>query len=150
MKVKIEIDSSLTEPFVVINTPEMTPEINELIQFIQREQTSFIVGKNGDVQHILQPKDIHYFIADGDVVKAMTTTCALQVKEKLYELENSLPKQQFIRISKSVIANIYELSKFEASFNGTLCVHFKSGAKEYVSRSYVGAIKELLKIKRRD
>lgn len=150
MKVKIEIDSSLTEPFVVINTPELTPEMNELIQFIQREQTPFIVGKNGDVQHILEPKDIHYFVADGDVVKAMTTSCALQVKEKLYELENSLPKQQFIRISKSVIANIYELSKFEASFNGTLCVHFKSGAKEYVSRSYVGAIKELLKIKRRD
>lgn len=150
MKVKIEIDPSLTEPFVVINTPEITPEMNELIQFIQREQTSFIVGKNGDVQHILQPKDIHYFVADGDVVKAMTASCALQVKEKLYELENALPKQQFIRISKSVIANIYELSKFEASFNGTLCVHFKSGAKEYVSRSYVSAIKELLKIKRRD
>lgn len=150
MKVKIEIDPSLTEPIVVINTPELTPDINELIQFIQKEQTPFIVGKNGDMQHILQPKEIHYFVAEGNVVKAMTVSGFVQVKEKLYELENTLPAQQFIRISKSVIANIYEMSKFEASFNGTLCVHFKSGAKEYVSRSYVSAIKELLKMKRRD
>lgn len=149
MKVKIEIDSSLSEPIVVINTPELTPEINEFIQFIKREQTAFIVGKNGDMQHILQPKDIQYFIADGDVVNAITSTGEIQVREKLYELEATLPTQQFIRISKSVIANIYEMSKFEASFNGTLCVHFKSGAKQYVSRSYVNAIKELLKMKRR-
>lgn len=150
MKVKIEIDPSLTEPIVVINTPELTPDINGLIQFIQKEQTLFIVGKNGDMQHILQPKEIHYFVAEGDVVKAMTVSGFVQVKEKLYELENTLPAQQFIRISKSVIANIYEMRKFEASFNGTLCVHFRSGAKEYVSRSYVSAIKELLKMKRRD
>lgn len=149
MKVKIEIDSSLSEPIVVINTPDLTPKINELIQFIKSEQKTFIVGKKGDMQYILQPKDIQYFIADGDAVYAITSMGEVQVREKLYELEATLPTQQFIRISKSVIANIYEMSKFEASFNGTLCVHFQSGAKQYVSRSYVNAIKELLKMKRR-
>lgn len=150
MKVKIEIDTALPESIVIIRAPELTPEINELIQIIQREKTPFIIAKKDNMQHILQPKDIHYFKAEGDVVKAMTASGDMQVKEKLYELEKNLPTQLFIRISKSVIANIYEMSKFEASFNGTLCVHFKSGDKEYVSRSYVNAIKELLKMKRRD
>src|SRR5690606_32535458 len=36
-------------------------------------------------------------------------------------------------------------SRFEASFNGTLCVYFKSGVKEYISRRYVHAIKKALK-----
>ena len=56
---------------------------------------------------------------------------------------------KFIRLSKSVIANLHELSHFEASFNGTLCVYFKSGTKEYVSRTYVNTIKESLKMNRR-
>jgi len=150
VKVKVEIDPTLTEPIVVIKIPELTPEISEIIQFIQREKMPFIIGKKDDMQHILQPKDIHYFIAEGDVVKAVTSSGNTQVKEKLYELEKNLPAHQFIRISKSVIANIYEMSKFEASFNGTLCVHFKSGNKEYVTRTYVHAIKELLKMKRRE
>ena len=80
---------------------------------------------------------------------AVTSKGSYKVKEKLYELEKGLPANRFIRLSKSVIANLYELSHFEASFNGTLCVHFKSGAKEYVSRHYVSKIKEALKMNRR-
>ncbi|MDQ7864822.1 LytTR family DNA-binding domain-containing protein [Peribacillus frigoritolerans] len=51
------------------------------------------------------------------------------MKERLYELERDLPGNQFVRLSKSVIANLDELSRFEASFNGTLCVYFRSGEK---------------------
>ncbi|PUB10019.1 LytTR family transcriptional regulator DNA-binding domain-containing protein [Paenisporosarcina sp. OV554] len=61
----------------------------------------------------------------------MTVSGFVQVKEKLYELENTLHAHQFIRISKFVISNIYEMSKFEASFNGTLCVHFRVQKNTY-------------------
>jgi DNA-binding LytR/AlgR family response regulator len=71
----------------------------------------------------------------------------LLLKEKLYELEKLLPSNKFVR-AKSVIANLHELSRFEASFNGTLCVYFKSGVKEYVFRRYVHAIKKALKMNR--
>ncbi len=93
------------------------------------QETEFIVGKKGDMQHILKPVDIHYFHAKGDAVLAVTPEGAFKLKEKRYELEQFLPSKRFVRLSKSVIANLYELSRFEASFNGTLCVHFKSGGK---------------------
>nr|WP_225989124.1 LytTR family transcriptional regulator DNA-binding domain-containing protein [Peribacillus frigoritolerans] len=43
-----------------------------------------------------------------------------------------------------------ELSRFEASFNGTLCVYFRSGEKEYVSRHYVQGIRKHFNGKGRD
>ncbi|MEG0439840.1 MAG: LytTR family DNA-binding domain-containing protein, partial [Solibacillus sp.] len=109
----------------------------------------FLIGRDEDMQHILKPEDIHYFHTESESVIAVTSTGSFKLKEKLYELEEILPSNKFIRLSKSVIVNLHELSRFEASFNGTLCVYFKSGAKEYVSRTYVNIVKEALKMNRR-
>ncbi|MGJ3197680.1 LytTR family transcriptional regulator DNA-binding domain-containing protein [Peribacillus frigoritolerans] len=48
-----------------------------------------------------------------------------------------------------MIANLDELSRFEASFSGTLCVYFRSGEKEHVSRHYVQGIKKAFQWKRK-
>ncbi|WP_342599221.1 LytTR family DNA-binding domain-containing protein [Psychrobacillus sp. FSL H8-0483] len=149
MKVSLNIDSDFKETKVKIETPELSDSVQEILDFIKGHETQFLVGKVGEMQHILKPGEIHYFHTENEGVVAITTSGSYKLKEKLYELEEMLPSNKFIRLSKSVIANLHELSRFEASFNGTLCVYFKSGAKEYVSRTYVNAIKEALKMNRR-
>ena len=149
MKVTLNIDRDYEETKVTIECPEMDNSIQEILDFLKGQETEFLVGKDGDMQHILKPADIHYFHTENDGVVAVTASGSFKLKEKLYELEEILPSSKFIRLSKSVIANLHELSRFEASFNGTLCVYFKSGAKEYVTRTYVNAIKEALKMNRR-
>ncbi|MEK3936829.1 LytTR family DNA-binding domain-containing protein [Sporosarcina sp. FSL W7-1349] len=149
MKISLSIDSDYEETKIIIQCNELDSSIQELLDFIKGQETEFLVGKDGEMQHILKPVEIHYFYAEGDSVMAVTNDGTFKLKEKLYELEKLLPSSKFIRLSKSVIANLHELSRFEASFNGTLCVHFKSGAKEYVSRTYVNTIKEALKLNRR-
>ncbi|PIC63219.1 histidine kinase [Sporosarcina sp. P13] len=150
MKVSLNIDRSNVETVVTIECKEMDQSIQELLDYLKGQQIEFIVGKDGDMQHILKPMEIHYFHTTPDGVTAVTSNGSYVVREKLYELESFLPSGRFIRLSKSVIANLYELSKFEASFNGTLAVYFKSGIKEYVSRTYVNGIKEALTMKRRN
>lgn len=149
MKVSLNIDRDFEETKVTIECPALDDSVQEILDFIKGQDTEFLVGKDGDMQHILKPTDIHYFHTDKDGVVAVTAAGSFKLKEKLYELEEILPVGKFIRLSKSVIANLHELSRFEASFNGTLCVYFKSGAKEYVSRTYVNSIKESLKMNRR-
>ena len=148
MKISLNIDSDFKETKIKIETPELSESVQEILDFVKGRETEFLVGKLGEMQHILKPTDIHYFHTEDDAVFAVTATGSYKLKEKLYELENILPANKFIRLSKSVIANLHELSRFEASFNGTLCVYFKSGVKEYVSRTYVAAIKEVLKMNR--
>lgn len=149
MKVFLNIDSANKGTTVTIECEEMNQSIQEVLDFLKGQELDFIVGKDGEMQHILKPADIHYFHATSSGVAAVTANGSFLVKEKLYELEALLPSSRFIRLSKSVIANLHELSRFEASFNGTLAVYFKSGTKEYVSRTYVNGIKEALKMKRR-
>lgn len=149
MKVSVEIDRRFKEAKVTIESPELTEDIQEVLTFIKGRDTKFLIGKEADMQHIIKPTDIHYCHTENEKVIAVTGKGSFELKERLYELEELLPTHQFIRLSKSVIANLYELSRFEASFNGTLCVHFQSGAKEYVSRTYVKDIKNALKINRR-
>lgn len=149
MKISLDIDGEYEETKVIIQCREMDDSIKEIMDFLKGNKASFLVGRAGDMQHILKPEEIHYFHTESDSVIAVTSRGSFMLKEKLYELEEMLPSARFIRLSKSVIANLYELSRFEASFNGTLCVYFKSGAKEYVSRNYVAGIKEALKLNRR-
>lgn len=149
MKVSLEIDQKFEETKVLIECQCLDASVQDLLDFIKGMDTEFIVGRDGEMQHILKPDEIHYFHTKKDGVIAVTANGSFKLKEKLYELEEILPANKFIRLSKSVIANLHELSRFEASFNGTLCVYFKSGAKEYVSRTYVNTIKETLKMNRR-
>lgn len=148
MKVSLNIDNVIEETTVTIDCKEVDDTIKDILEYLKGQKTEFIVGKDGDMQHILKPEDIHYFHTDVDAVVAVTQSGSYKLKEKLYELEQILPSSRFVRLSKSVIANLHELSRFEASFNGTLCVYFKSGTKEYVSRTYVNSIKEALKVRR--
>lgn len=149
MKVSLDIDSDYEETRVTIHCNEVDDSIKEILDFLKGKKTEFLVGRDGEMQHILKPDEIHYFHTEKEGVMAVTLAGSFSLKEKLYELEEMLPSAKFIRLSKSVIANLHELSRFEASFNGTLVVHFKSGAKEYVSRTYVNGIKEALKMNRR-
>ncbi|MEK5068163.1 LytTR family DNA-binding domain-containing protein [Sporosarcina sp. FSL K6-1508] len=149
MKVSLNIDRDYEETKVTIECPELDDSIQEILDFIKGQDSEFLVGRDGDMQHILKPTDIHYFHTEKDSVVAVTAAGSFKLKEKLYELEAFLPSSKFIRLSKSVIANLHEMSRFEASFNGTLCVYFKSGEKEYVSRTYVNSIKDSLKMNRR-
>lgn len=149
MKVSLNIDTDFIETKVIIETPTLDDSVQEVLDFIKGRDTEFLVGKVDEMQHILKPQDIHFFHTENESVFAVNASGSFKLKEKLYELEKILPSTKFIRLSKSVIANLHELSRFEASFNGTLCVYFKSGTKEYVSRTYVSAIKEALKMNRR-
>ncbi|MGC6587937.1 LytTR family DNA-binding domain-containing protein [Paenibacillus sp. Dod16] len=146
MKILLDINPRNEETTVTIHCKEMTPAIQEILAYLNKNDTDLIVGKDGENQHLIKHEDIHYFRTEGDVVTAATSEGIFKVKEKLYELENSLPSHRFIRISKSVIANLYAMSHFEP----TLCVHFISGEKEYVSRHYISRIKEVLKMNRRE
>ncbi|MEH7385361.1 LytTR family DNA-binding domain-containing protein [Bacillus sp. JJ1521] len=149
MKLFLNIDKAFKEARITIEAPNVGENIKELIDFIHEKEHQFIIGRKGEMQHILKPAEIHYFHTENEQVAAVTGTDSFILKEKLYELEAMLPSSKFIRLSKSVIANLHELSRFEASFNGTLCVYFKSGKKEYVSRTYVPVIKAALKLNRR-
>ena len=69
-----------------------------------------------------------------------------EIRQRLYEAEALLP-HNFIRISKSALANLDRLDRFAVSFNGSVDAVFRSGYKDLVSRRCFGEIKRRFGIK---
>lgn len=68
-----------------------------------------------------------------------------KVKEKLYELETSLPEDRFIRVSRSFIVNIENVSQIVPWFGRRLVLRFGNTKLEVeVSKNYSTAFKDFL------
>lgn len=144
LKLEIKIEPDLKESKIVIFTSEVTEEIKEIISKINKTQGKVFKGIKDEKIYLVNPNEIYYFYAENQKVLAKIDKHSLQIKSKLYELEEQLEGTNFIRISNSVIANIDKIKNLEMSFNGTLCIRFMNGDVEYSSRRYVKKIKEYL------
>ena len=67
-----------------------------------------------------------------------------EIKARLYELEDKLSNTTFVRISKSVIANLRKLKSIKRTKGSRLEADLSNGEKLIVSRQYVGTIKDKL------
>lgn len=65
-----------------------------------------------------------------------------EASQKLYELEQSLKSQGFLRISKSCILNLDYLQHVRALFNGKYEATLTNNEKLTINRSYVPAFKK--------
>ena len=144
MKVEVEIDETLEESKIVIFTNKITNEVQEIINKLKSNESKVYTGTRDQKVYLLNPKDIFYFYAENQKVLVKTEDEILQVKLKLYEIEEQISGTNFLRISNSVIANIDKIKNFEITLNGTLCIKFTNGDVEYSSRRYVGKIKKYL------
>lgn len=144
VKVLIDIDKNYNENFVTIHVQEWSAEVEELVQQIKQTKPKRIVGIKEEQSILLEPFEIEYVFAEARKVFAVIHNQKVELKMKLYEVERLLEPYQFTRFSKSVVGNLNLISRFELAFNGNLCVIFKSGNKEYVTRKYVHVLKEKL------
>lgn len=144
MQIEIEIDSSCREPKLIIVTNQMTEEIQELVKRLETPQV--ISGiKDGRLKVLDQSELIRIYAGSGKVF-AVTHQGEYMVRLRLYEMEERLDKQTFVRISNSEIVNLKKVKGFDLSFSGTICVELIDGTVTYVSRRYVAKIKKVLGI----
>lgn len=65
---------------------------------------------------------------------------------RLYEIEDVLRKQKFLRISNSEIVNIRKIADIDLSIIGRVCIRLSGDICVYVSRRYIPKIKKSLGI----
>ncbi len=88
---------------------------------------------------------IRIYLNSGKVF-AVTDKGEYVLRLRLYEIENLLLTDQFIRISNSEIINLKKVNNFDLSFTGTICVKLSNGVTTYVSRRYIPKLKKILGI----
>ena len=146
MQIEIKIDENCTEPKITIVTNKVTDEVNEIMKKLAGEQTQMIAGFKDEQVTVLEPNQIYRIYASNGRVYAETELQKFVIRLRLYEVEQRLANNSFVRISNSEIINIKKVRGLDLSFTGTICVSLSNGTVTYVSRRYVTKIKQLLGI----
>lgn len=151
MKIRVELDSSITEDEVVIRCSSLSDEI----QMVQKTLADLALGRQkfvfykGDTEYYLPLEDILFFETQEKIIYAHTIDQMYQVKYRLYELEEFLPGH-FMRISKSTILNINKVYSIQRNLTASSVVEFQNTHKQvFVSRHYYKPLKNKLEEKRK-
>ena len=142
MKVKLELDPSLTEPEIIIKAPQLTPEVNELVQSLQLKSRQLIFYQ-GETEYYLALEQILFFEVSDRRTWAHTSTQLYQVKASLKELEERLPRD-FQSCSKGVILNTKQIYALTKNLAGCEIKFADSEKKVYVSRHYYQTLRDYL------
>ncbi len=146
MQVEIKIDSSYTDPKIIILTASMTEDVSRIVKTLSENTSQIISGYKDEKIEILDPGDLIRVYANSGKIIAVTNKGEYILRLRLYELEKQLPSNKFIRISNSEIINLKKVNNFDLSFTGTICVKLSNGTTTYVSRRYVAKLKKILGI----
>ena len=146
MQIEIKIDKNCIEPKIVIMAQSMTEDVKRIVDLLSAETPQLLAGFRNDQLEILDPTKVLRFYAQQGKVFAVTENGEYVLRQRLYELEEKLEKDGFIRISNSEIINLKKAKNFDLSLAGSICVRLSDGTITYVSRRYVSKIKQLLGI----
>lgn len=146
----IKVDTNISKEFneinININAPELTDDLQKIINNlvkISSQKDEIVATKNNEI-FLIKTKDVFYFYSDEKSNYCKTKTDTYRVKEKLYELENELSKNKFIRISNSCIVNIDQVVCFDVSKIGSLVVKMQDNTRQEVSKRRIKNVMKFL------
>lgn len=146
MRVEIRMDRSCVEPKIIILTAAITEDVQRIIEKLSKEVPQVISGSKDRKIEVIEPEDLVRVYAHAGKVYAATDKGEYTLRLRLYEMEERLNSNQFVRISNSEIINLKKARNFDLNFTGTICVELANGTTTYVSRRYVSKIKAILGI----
>ena len=115
MKIRVELDSNLEEAEIVIKAPRFDEQIERIQRSLEEVAKPSILFYKDTSEYYVDLADILFSETEGNKIFAHARNNAYEVKLKLYELEECLPRY-FCRISKSTITNIKAIYSLEKSF----------------------------------
>lgn len=149
MQVKVKIDPTIKDPEIIIIAKKKDQFIENLVNMIsdyKKKKLSLITGYIDNSAYLINVSDILRIYAANQKVYIQTAESEYLIKHRLYEMEDQLECNQFLRISNSEIVNINEITDIDLSITGKICICLSGNIKTYVSRRYIPSIKKTLGI----
>lgn len=109
MQVEIKIDSLYEKPKVIILTATVTDEVTMMADRISNTPPQIVLGSNDKKFKILEQDDLIRVYSGNGKVFAVTEKGEYTTRLRLYEMEELLDANHFVRISNSEIINLKKL-----------------------------------------
>lgn len=144
MRVKIKNVQSEQEEQVVLECVAMTPDFEDIKNYCLAKGNYLTGSTDTGEQQQLFYKDILYIEAVGERVFAYTAEKALEIKKRLYELEEELRPYKFIRCSKAFLICLLKVEAIRPALNGRYCARMENGEDVIISRKYARLVKKTI------
>jgi two-component system LytT family response regulator len=94
---------------------------------------------------LVRPETIEWIESDGNYVRLHVGDSSHYVRETLASLESQLPREKFMRISRSIIVNLDRVKELQPLFYGDYAVILHDGSRLSMSRSYRDRLEDILR-----
>ena len=139
MTLTAQKDTTLQDDFVDVKYRELTPVIHQIFQLCESERAVLLCDKDGTTHHV-DLHDVLYIEWIDNKCCVYTKSDVFIIASSLTQLEESLRKRQFIRISKMCLANLFKINSVSNSLNMRLTAEMNNGERVVVSRHYRGEL----------
>ena len=143
MRIKIDEQENLQDIVVTISCRKVDKEVSDIIKLLKMKNKTISGIKENEVI-LVKVFEILYIESVDKKTFIYTKEDVFQCKEKLYELEEILEKESFIRISKNTIVNLNKVSKIVPDISRRLILTLENKEKVIVSRSFTFNFKKSL------
>lgn len=146
MEISINIKPNCTDTKIVINCSSITPEIESIIAALQLTDNQITVTKNNE-KYLLSISKIAYIESVDRKTFIYTEKDCYESKLKLYEIEERLCDNNFLRISKSCIVRLKYIRSLKSEFDRKIRITLENGEQLIASRQYAVELKKRLGVK---
>lgn len=134
MKVNKYQDSHLAEEHIDVFYKEITGEIQGIFNYLSARQT--LIGRNGELQTVINPNDIFYCEAVDKKIFAYLKSEVFQLELSLQNLTDTYSSYGFVRVSKSMVVNVYKVKQLKADLNMRVNLIMENGEIIIMNRTY--------------
>ncbi|MGN0424954.1 MAG: LytTR family DNA-binding domain-containing protein [Acetatifactor sp.] len=146
MKITMDIDEKYSEIAVEVKAPRLTQDIEKIISLMRMINMQIAVKKEDEII-LLDTDKILYIEAVERNTFVYTKDASYESDLKLYEVEQELLEQNFIRISKQCIINLRKIKSLKADINRKIRVTLVNDEQIIVSRMYAEELRNRLGVK---
>ena len=146
MKISMQIDGAYPETEILIRSPKLTPELEQILAALHLLEQKITVT-NGDETALLHAAEIVYAESVDRKTFVYTRTECRETKLRLYELEELLLPCGFLRTSKSTLVQVKMICSIRTELDRRLRLTLETGDQIIVSRQYADALKQKLGVK---
>jgi len=151
MKIETNISEKFKEIKVIVEAPKIDSNVQSIlntISEINKKEMKEIIGEYENKIYLIPIQDILCFYSDLKHNYCQTKEKNYRIKNTLYELEEKLNKNDWIRISNSCIVNLNQIKCFDMGTVGSIVVILKNDEKRDVSKRKIKEIIKILKLRR--
>lgn len=144
MDLNFELNENCDELKIVLAKNILDSEVQEVMKKLSNEKPKDLVAFKDKNIFPLEFKSIYRIFSSNNKTHAKTKDDEFDIKHRLYELEEILCPDTFVRISNSEFINMSKVSNFDLNIAGTIKVCLQNGDITFVSRRYIPKVKQFL------